>query len=303
MGSLHRGHPQRHGRHRHEAGPGLESLTATEPAFLRFFLGNFRLNSEIFLSSCFTSRTELGFIPISHKESAVKTAAMNGKLSARKERIKILVADDHPVVRKGLQSCLAKQDRLKLVGEASDGDEAVKKIRELSPDVVLMDISMPRMNGLAVTELIRKEAPKVKVLVLSVHNNRDYIFRIIQAGAHGFVSKEASPDELLRAIESVYQGDAFFSPEIAQAALNQIVTSGGKKEPFAQLTSREREVLVLIAEGQSNKEIATKLGIGVRTIETHRERIMRRLDIHSVAGLTKFAIANGMISIEERAGN
>jgi DNA-binding NarL/FixJ family response regulator len=222
------------------------------------------------------------------------------KVSAKK--IKILVADDHPVVRKGLQSCLAKQDRLKIVGEASDGDEALKKTRDLSPDVVLMDISMPGMNGLAVTEVLRKESPAVKVLVLSVHNNRDYIFRIIQAGAHGFISKEAPPDELLRAIESVYAGEPFFSPEIAKAALNQLVTSGGKKDPFAQLTSREREVLVLIAEGQSNKEIANKLGIGVRTIETHRERIMRRLDIHSVAGLTKFAIANGMISIESEAG-
>jgi DNA-binding NarL/FixJ family response regulator len=218
------------------------------------------------------------------------------KVSAKK--IKVLVADDHPVVRKGLQSCLARQERLKIVGEASDGDEALEKTRELSPDVVLMDISMPGMNGLAVTEVLRKESPTVKVLVLSVHNNRDYIFRIIQAGAHGFISKEAPPDELLRAIESVYAGEPFFSPEIAKAALNQLVTSGGKKDPFAQLTGREREVLVLIAEGQSNKEIATKLGIGVRTIETHRERIMRRLDIHSVAGLTKFAIANGMISIE-----
>ena len=222
------------------------------------------------------------------------------KVSAKK--IKILVADDHPVVRKGLQSCLARQDRLKIVGEASDGDEALKKTRELSPDVVLMDISMPGMNGLAVTEVLRKDHPDVKVLILSVHNNRDYVFRIIQAGAHGFVSKEAAPDELLRAIESVYSGEPFFSPEIAKAALNQLVTSGGKKDPFAQLTSREREVLVLIAEGQSNKEIANKLGIGVRTIETHRERIMRRLDIHSVAGLTKFAIANGMISIEGEAG-
>ena len=222
------------------------------------------------------------------------------KVSAKK--IKILVADDHPVVRKGLQSCLGRQDRLKIVGEASDGDEALKKTRELSPDVVLMDISMPGMNGLAVTEVLRKDHPDVKVLVLSVHNNRDYIFRIIQAGAHGFISKEAPPDELLRAIESVYAGEPFFRPEIAKAALNQLVSSGGKKDPFAQLTSREREVLVLIAEGQSNKEIANKLGIGVRTIETHRERIMRRLDIHSVAGLTKFAIANGMISIDGGAG-
>src|SRR5215471_19053753 len=222
------------------------------------------------------------------------------KVSAKK--IKILVADDHPVVRKGLQSCLARQDRLKIVGEASDGEEALKKTSELSPDVVLMDISMPGMNGLEVTEVLRKESPSVKVLVLSVHNNRDYIFRIIQAGAHGFISKESPPDELLRAIESVYAGEPFFSPEIAKAALNQLVSSGGKKDPFAQLTSREREVLVLIAEGQSNKEIANRLGIGVRTIETHRERIMRRLNIHSVAGLTKFAIANGLISLEDGRG-
>lgn len=220
-------------------------------------------------------------------------------VNTRKQKIKVLVVDDHPVVRKGLQTCLAKQERIKVVGEAADGDEALQKTRELLPDVVLLDISMPRLNGLAVTELVRKETPSVKVLILSVHNNKEYIFRIIQSGAHGYVSKEASPEELLRAIESVVEGQAFFSPEIARAALNQFVRNGGKKEPFAQLTDREREVLVLIAEGKSNKEIASKLGIGVRTIETHRERIMRRLNIHSVAGLTKYAIANGLVPLED----
>jgi two-component system nitrate/nitrite response regulator NarL len=219
-------------------------------------------------------------------------------VSAKKQIIKVLVADDHPVVRKGLQLCLAKQGKLKVVGEAADGDEALRKARELSPDVVLMDINMPGMNGLDVTEILRKEAPNMKVLILSVHSNKEYIFRVIQAGAHGYVSKEAPPEEVVSAIESVYNGEPHFSEDIARAALSEFVSSGGKKEPFAQLTTREREVLVLIAEGQSNKEIADRLNIGVRTIETHRERIMRRLNIHSVAGLTKYAIANGLISLE-----
>ena len=191
---------------------------------------------------------------------------------------------------------------MRIVGEAADGDEALRKARELSPHVVLMDISMPGMNGLAVTEVLRKELPQIKVLILSVHNNKEYIFRVIQAGAHGYVSKEAPPEEVLRAIESVYEGEPFFSEDIARAALSEFVTSGGKKEPFAQLTIREREVLVQIAEGKSTKEIADRLGIGVRTIETHRERIMRRLNIHSVAGLTKYAIANGLISLEGGSG-
>src|SRR5437867_12653764 len=163
-----------------------------------------------------------------------------------------------------------------------------------------MDIDLPRMNGLAVTELLRKEQPNVKVLVLSVHSNKEFIFRIIQAGAHGYISKVAPPGELVRAIQSVVDGEAFFSPEIARAALNQLVNSGGKQEPpFVQLTVREREVLALIAEGRSNKEVASRLGIGVRTIETHRERIMRKLKIHTIAGLTRFAILNGIISLEE----
>jgi two-component system, NarL family, nitrate/nitrite response regulator NarL len=223
------------------------------------------------------------------------------KLSTKSQTIRVLLADDHPVVRRGLQFCLSKENRLKVVGEATSGEEAIEQALKLQPDVVLMDISMPGMSGLDATMRLRQEAPDIKVLVLSVHNNRDYIFRIIQAGAHGYISKEASTDELIQAIDSVQSGKTFFSPEIAQAALQQLVQNGGKKEPFAQLTSREREVLVLIAEGKSNKEIATKLGIGVRTIETHRERIMRRLDIHSVAGLTKFAIANGLVPLEASA--
>ena len=226
---------------------------------------------------------------------------MKPQVSATKQTIRVLIADDHPVVRKGLQSCLSRQDRLRIVGEAANGDEALEKALELKPDVVLMDISMPRRDGLAVTQALRKAAPQIKVLILSVHSNKEYIFRIIQSGAQGYISKEAPPEDLLRAIEAVHQGTAFFSPEVAQAALSQLISNGGKKDPFAMLTGREREVLALIAEGQSNKEIAMRLGIGVRTIETHRERIMRRLDIHSVAGLTKFSIANGLVPLEGQA--
>jgi two-component system, NarL family, nitrate/nitrite response regulator NarL len=219
-------------------------------------------------------------------------------VSATKRKIKVLVVDDHPVVRKGMQSCLSRQDGIHVVGEAADGDEVMERTRSLLPDVVLMDISMSRMNGLTATELLRKQFPAVKVLILSVHNNREYIFRIIQAGAHGYVSKQASPEELVGAIQSVHNGETFFTPEIARAALARMVNQGAKDNTFSQLTSREREVLTLIAEGQSNKEIANRLGIGVRTIETHRERIMRRLDIHSVAGLTKYAIANGIVPLD-----
>ncbi|MCX6922229.1 MAG: response regulator transcription factor, partial [Verrucomicrobia bacterium] len=130
-------------------------------------------------------------------------------MNAKDQITRVLVADDHPVVRSGLQSYLSRQENLRIVGEAADGEETLRKSRELSPDVVLMDISMPGMSGLAVTEILRKEAPEMKILVLSVHNHKDYIFRVIQAGAHGFLSKEAPPEELLRAIESVCKGETY----------------------------------------------------------------------------------------------
>jgi two-component system nitrate/nitrite response regulator NarL len=215
-----------------------------------------------------------------------------------KYKIKVLIVDDHPVVRKGLESCLNNQTRIRVVGTASSGDEAARKARELSPDVVLMDIDLPGMDGLAVTGVLRKELPRIKVLILSIHQDKDYLFRVIRAGAHGYVSKGAGPAELVSAVSSVFDGELLFTPEMARDALAELVDHAGQVPPFALLTNREREVLALIASGQSNKEIANSLGIGVRTTETHRERIMRKLDIHTIAGLTRFAIQHGLVKLD-----
>jgi two-component system nitrate/nitrite response regulator NarL len=216
-----------------------------------------------------------------------------------RSRIKVLLVDDHPVVRRGLASCLAQHEHLAIAGEAGDGHEAVAKAKELLPDVVLLDIDMPGMSGLAVSEVLRKELPRVKVLVLSMYQRAEYLHRILQSGAQGYVLKEAAPEELVKAIETVNAGDAYFSPEIARLALNRLVHGNGKEADLAMLTNREQEVLVLIAKGLSNKEIACSLDVGVRTVETHRERAMRKLDIHSVAGLTRFAIAKGLITLRD----
>jgi two-component system nitrate/nitrite response regulator NarL len=223
----------------------------------------------------------------------------NGATSKVRRRIRILLVDDHPIVRKGLGFCLARQGHLVIAGEAADGLEAVAKARELLPDVVLLDIDMPGMSGLAVAEVLRKELPQVKVLVLSMYQRAEYLHRILQSGAQGYVLKEAAPEELVKAIETVNAGEAYFSPEIARLALNRLVQGNGKGPDLEALTNREREVLVLIAKGLGIKEIACNLGVGVRTVETHRERAMRKLDIHSVAGLTRFAIAKGLITLRD----
>jgi two-component system nitrate/nitrite response regulator NarL len=218
-----------------------------------------------------------------------------------KKHIKVLLVDDHPVVRRGIRFCLAQREHIEVVGEASDGVEGLSLARQTEPDVVLTDIDMPNMNGLAFAEALRREMPSVRVLVLSMYANTEYILRIIQSGAKGYVLKEADPEELIHAVEAAHRGDAFFSPEAARVALNQFVRGPSQLPLSAELTQREHEVLVGIAEGLSNKEIASNLGVGVRTIESHREHIMAKLGIHTVAGLTKFAIAKGIVSLDSRS--
>jgi two-component system nitrate/nitrite response regulator NarL len=228
--------------------------------------------------------------------------AAGGRLRSRpSRRIRVLVADDHPVVRRGIAFWLERQANLEVVGEATDGQEALRKAREFLPDVLLTDIDMPHMTGLAVTEALQKELPQIKVLMLSSNISADFMLRCAQSGANGYILKQASPEEFVQAIETVNAGQPFFSPEVARVALNQMVRGREQGPDTSDLSNREREVLTYIAEGLCNKEIACRLNIGTRTVETHRERLMRKLDIHSIAGLTKFAVAKGLIAMPELA--
>jgi len=209
--------------------------------------------------------------------------------------------DDHPIVLEGIKSHLSAQDGFEVVGDAADGEEAIRQARRLLPDIILMDISMPHMNGLEAMTLLRKEVPNAKVLVLTMHDKKEYISQIFRLGARGYLLKDTSPAELVHAIRSIHAGELVFSSTVSRILVGELVSEWEKelKRPrSSELSEREREVLVLIAEGHSNKEIADRLLVGVRTIETHREHIMRKLNIHTVAGLTKFTIAKGMITLE-----
>ncbi|MCX6927667.1 MAG: response regulator transcription factor [Verrucomicrobia bacterium] len=216
-----------------------------------------------------------------------------------KRRIRVLLVDDYPVVRRGISAWLAGHSHLQVVGEAADGVEALVKAKELLPDVVLLDIDLPQMSDLVVAEALRKAIPDIKVIILSLRQRADSLPRILQCGARGYLLKEAQPEELLKAIEMVNAGECYFSPEMTCFALDQVFQEKGVGSNSAELSGREREVLILIARGFGNKGIATELDIGIRTVETHRERIVHKLNIHSVAGLTRFALAEGLVTLQD----
>ena len=214
------------------------------------------------------------------------------------EKITVLLADDHAVVREGLRALLALEEDIEIVGEAQDGREAVELARKTSPDVVVMDLAMPVLNGLEATRQLLKRASTTRVLVLISYADDECVTHLTQAGATGYLTKQAAANDLAQAIRAVRRGKTFYSPEIAKRLRERESASpaGGQLSKRGRaLTERESEVLQLIAEGFSNKEIASELGISIKTVEKHRQAAMHKLDIHETAGLTRYAISRGTV--------
>jgi DNA-binding NarL/FixJ family response regulator len=210
--------------------------------------------------------------------------------------IRVLVADDHTIVRSGIRHVLESESGFEVVGEAGSGGEALALATELKPDVVVLDISMPDQSGLEVAARLREDLGSARVLILSMHNNAEYVLESVRAGAHGYLLKDTAATDLREAIRAVCRGESYFSPPVA-SRLSAAVRGelGSRPEGLELLTGRERDVLLGVARGLTNKEIAAELGISHRTVESHRESLMRKLQIRTVAELTRFAIGAGIV--------
>jgi two-component system response regulator NreC len=215
--------------------------------------------------------------------------------------IRVLIADDHKIMLAGLRSLLEKQADFEVVGEAENGRKAVKMVQEKTPDVVVMDVSMPDLNGMEATTQIIESLPETKVIALSMHSDKRFVMGMLRAGASGYLLKDCASQELANAIVQVAGGKKYLSPEITGVIIDDVL-QGGSSEEFSTVSSvlspREREVLQLIAEGWSTKQIASHLYVSIKTIETHRRQIMKKLDLHNIADLTKYALREGLTSIE-----
>jgi len=216
------------------------------------------------------------------------------------KKTKILVVDDHPLVRFGVINQLKSSEEYIVVGEAEDGEDAIAKTKALTPDLVIMDIFMPGLSGIEATKLIKKKYPDTKILILTGFENEDYVYQIIRSGAGGYVLKSVEKEELLEAVAAVVRGEKFFSPRISKLILENFIRKAeGQKTQMPGdediLTKREKEIVALVADGLTNQQIAEKLFISARTVDTHRTNIMQKLNIHDVANLVRYAIEKGLV--------
>jgi two-component system, NarL family, response regulator NreC len=214
-------------------------------------------------------------------------------------KIKVLIADDHDIVRAGVRSLLERQDDIEIVGEAADGRQVVRLAGELSPSIVVMDIAMPQLNGIDATAQILRQDPDIKIIVLSMYADEEYLVRALTAGVKGYLLKDAVQEDLLRAVRAVAAGRSFFSPAISQTLAEDYVRQlqhKGLEDSYALLTEREREILQLLAEGKSNKEVATVLNVSPYTVETHRTHLMQKLNLHNTAEIVLYAVRKKIVS-------
>ncbi|MGD8915267.1 MAG: response regulator transcription factor [Syntrophobacterales bacterium] len=216
-----------------------------------------------------------------------------------REKGRIVIAEDHTILREGLRALLSSQENLEVVGEAEDGREAIRQVEKLTPDLILMDLSMPKMNGIEAIREIRRRVPETRILALTVHKAEEFILEVLQSGADGYIPKDASSNELMMAIKSILMGKRYLSPSVSNVVIEGYLESRRTSEsitPWGKLTKREREILKLIAEGYKNKDIADYLCISVKTVEKHRANLMKKLDLHSAAALTAYAMERGLVT-------
>ncbi|MBM3128888.1 MAG: response regulator transcription factor [Chloroflexi bacterium] len=210
--------------------------------------------------------------------------------------IRVLVVDDHSIVREGICALLARRKDIQVIGEAADGKRALDAVAQFDPDVVLMDIQMPVLNGLEATREIHKRFPSTRILVLTQHDSKEYVVPLLRAGAVGYITKTARATELIGAIRAVYEEGAYLPPRITQTVVNAVAESAETKEAPPRLTERESQVVQLVAEGLSSREIAERLNISIKTVDTHRANMMEKLDVRNTAELIKLAIRKGIVS-------
>jgi DNA-binding NarL/FixJ family response regulator len=215
-------------------------------------------------------------------------------------KIRILIVDDHAILREGVRALLQTHEDLDVVGEASDGQEAIAAVERLDPDVVLMDIAMPGLGGIEASLELKKLGRRARILILSQYEDREYVRRLLKAGVSGYVLKKSAGAELAGAIRAVHKGGLVLDPEVARTAMAEAGPAApGQSDPYESLTDREKQVLKLVAEGKSNKEVAEVLGISVKTAMTHREHVMEKLGVHNRTELVRFAIKRGVIRVDE----